>query len=131
MKELIAKRYIKALKSDSDLEFMQDVTTVFSSLAESFKDDKFVSIIESPNVNIEEKSKILLDAVKVANSKKVDNFIKILVENKRINVIPTIADELHKYIANATKIYSGVIYSDTDIDANLVEKLSTGLSKKI
>jgi F-type H+-transporting ATPase subunit delta len=81
-------------------------------------------------VNIQAKSKILLDAVKIANSKKVDNFIKILVENKRINVIPTIADELHKYIANATKIYSGVIYSDTDIDANLVEKLSTGLSKK-
>lgn len=130
MEELIAKRYVKALKSGADLESMQNMTTVFAELAKSFKNDKFIQIVSSPNVNIKEKSTILLDAVKEANSSKIDNLIKLLVENKRINVIPAIADELKKDVANSTKIYEGVVYSDTKIDTKLIEDLSSGLSKK-
>jgi F-type H+-transporting ATPase subunit delta len=130
MEELIAKRYIKALKSTSDLESMQGITTIFSALAESFKNDKFVNIIDSPNVDIKDKSKILLDAVKKANSNKLNNFIKLLVEKKRINIIPAIASELKKDLAKSTKNYEGVIYSDSDIDTKLIEELSAGLSKK-
>jgi len=130
MEELIAKRYIKALKSNSDLESMKNMTTVFSTLAQSFKNDKFIQIIDNPNINISDKSKILLDAVKNANSSKINNFIKILVENKRINIIPAIANELKKDIAVSTKTYEGVIYSNTDINIKLIEDLSAGLSKK-
>ncbi len=130
MEELIAKRYIKALKSSSDLESMKEMTTIFSALAESFKNDKFLNIIDNPNVNVKDKSTILLDAVKKANSTKINNLIKLLVENKRINIIPAIAKELQKDVANSTKIYEGVVYSDTDIDMKLIEDLSAGLSKK-
>jgi len=130
MEELIAKRYIKALKSNADLESMQNMTTIFSVLAESFKNDKFVTIIDSPNIDVKDKSKLLLDAVKEANSNKVNNFIKLLVENKRINIIPAIAKELKKDLAKSTKNYEGVVYSDTDIDAKLIGDLSAGLSKK-
>ena len=130
MEELIAKRYVKALKSSSDLESMKDMTIIFSALAESFKNDKFLNIIDNPNVNVKDKLTILLDAVKAANSSKINNFIKLLVENKRINILPAIANELQKDIANATKTYEGVIYSDTDIETKLIEDLSAGLSKK-
>jgi len=130
MEELIAKRYIKALKSNADLESMKNMTTIFSALAESFKDASFINIIDNPNVATKDKSKILLDSVKEAKSKTVDNFIKLLVENKRINIIPAIAREMKKDVAHSTKTYEGVIYSDTTIDQGLVEKLSSGLSKK-
>lgn len=130
MEELIAKRYIKALKSDADLEFMQSTTSIFSALAESFKNNKFVTIIDSPNVDVKEKSKLLLEAVKEANSSKVNNFIRLLVENRRINIIPAIAKELKKDVAKSTKNYEGVIYSDSDIDTKLIDDLSAGLSKK-
>jgi len=130
MEELIAKRYIKALKSGSDLESMQTMTTIFSALAEAFKNDKFVGIIDNPNIDVNNKSKILLDAVKEAGSNKVNNFIKLLVENKRINIIPAIASELKKDVAKSTKNYEGIIYSDTDIDTKLIDDLSAGLSKK-
>ena len=130
MEELIAKRYIKALKSNADLESMQNITTVFSALAQAFKNDKFVNIIDSSNVDVKEKSKLLLDAVKEVDSQKVNNFIKLLVENKRIQIIPAIANELKKDLAKSTKNYEGVIYSDSDIDTKLIEDLSAGLSKK-
>jgi len=130
MEELIAKKYIKALNTDSDLVTMQNVSEVFSVLADSFSNDKFVSIISNPNVAAADKSVILLDAVKSAQSDKINNLIKLLVENKRINIIPAIAKELEKNIANTTKTYNGIIYSDSDIDAKVITELSNGLNKK-
>jgi len=130
MEELIAKKYIKALNAGSDLEAMQGVADVFSVLADSFNDEKFVSIVTNPHVNGSDKSTILLEAVKSAKSEKIDNLIKLLVENKRINIIPAIANELKKDIANSTKTYEGIIYSDSDIDAKVINELSNGLNKK-
>lgn len=130
MQELIAKRYIKALTSGSDVASIENMTTLFTALADAFKNDKFVSIVNNPIVSNSDKLSILLDAVKSANSNNINNFIKLLVENKRINIIPAIAAELKKSLANATKIYSGLVYSDSDIDSSVIDQLSSGLSKK-
>ena len=130
MEELIAKKYIKALKASADLESMTNITTVFSALAESFKDEKFIKIINNPNVLPAQKQEILLEAVKSAKSNQIDNLIKLLVENKRINIIPAMAIELIKDVANSTKTYGGLISSNSDIDAKVVAELSGGLSRK-
>jgi len=130
MEELIAKKYIKALKTSSDVEAMQNITDVFSALAQSFSDDKFVSILVNPHVGSVDKSNILLEAVKPASSDTVNNLIKLLVENKRIDIIPAIAKELQKDMAKATKTYEGIIYSNDDIESNVMTDLSNGLSKK-
>jgi F-type H+-transporting ATPase subunit delta len=130
MEELIAKRYIKAVNDGADIASIQNMSDIFSTLAESFKDEKFLQIIESSNVTMSDKSDILLDAVKSANSSKVNNLIKLLVEKRRISIIPAIAKELKKDLAASTKTYSGIIYSDSEIDAKVMKELSDGLSKK-
>jgi len=130
MEELIAKRYIKALLTDSDIAFAQAVTIVFEALANSFENEKFSKIIASSDVNADEKISLLLDIVKPVNSQKVDNFIKLLVENKRIDIIPAIAEELRKNLANMTKTYSGLVLSNTNIKAKTIKDLSKGLSEK-
>ena len=130
MEELIAKRYIKALNVSSDISSMQNITVVFASIAESFNDKKFVNIMVNPLVSSKEKLEILLAAVKPADSEDVNNLIKLLVENKRIDIIPAIASELEKNIANSTKTYTGTVYSDSAIDTKVIDELSSGLSKK-
>ena len=130
MEELIAKKYIKALKSNSDTTTMENITTIFAALAESFKDKKFEAIMVNPNVNSKDKADILLESVKSANSDKVNNILKLLVENKRINVIPAIAKELDKDMAHATKTYKGLVSSDSEIQDSVVDELSKGLSKR-
>ena len=130
MKELIAKKYIKALKATTDLEALKNISEVFSVLADSFSDEKFVSILVNPHVGSNDKSEILLAAVKSADSEKVNNLIKLLVENGRIDIIPAIAKELKKDIANQTKSYEGVIYSNSDIEERVISELSSGLNKK-
>ena len=130
MEELIAKRYLKAIKQSSDAKTMQDVALIFSVLAESFKDEKFYQIINNPDVSKTQKSDILLSSVKSADSKDVNNLIKLLVENNRISIIPAIAEIMRKDIANTSKSYSGVVYSNSDIDAKVIDGLGGGLGKR-
>ncbi len=130
MEELIAKRYIKAVKKSADIEKMQGISSIFSVLAEAFKDEKFIQIINNPDVSKSQKSEILLDAVKSTESKDVDNLIKLLAEHNRISIIPAIAEVMRKDIASTTKSYSGVVYSNSDIEPKVIEDLSSGLGSK-
>lgn len=131
MEELVAKRYIKAIESLTDLEAFENIAYIFEGLAESLSDSKVKSVIESPYVDRKEKRSLLLDCVKSANSKEVNNLISLLVEKDRINVIPAIAHEMKKIIADDKKTYSGTIYSNSDIDASTIQSISGGLSKRV
>ncbi|MCW8894226.1 F0F1 ATP synthase subunit delta [Sulfurimonas sp.] len=130
MEELIAKKYIKAIKKSSDLQTMQNMTLIFSTLAGAFNNDKFIQIINNPDVSKDQKSEILLSAVKSADSKDVENLIKLLAEHNRINIIPAIAEVMRKDVADTTKNYDGIVYSDSDIDTKVMEDLSSGLGKR-
>jgi len=130
MEELIAKKYIKAIKKSFDVASMENMASIFASLAKSFDDAKFVQVIESPNITKDQKQEIILDAVKSANSDEINNLIKLLVEHNRLNIIPAIAEVMRKDIADTTKTYTGIISSDSDIDAKVLEDLSSGLSRK-
>jgi F-type H+-transporting ATPase subunit delta len=130
MEELIAKKYIKAMINGADVATLKNLSLVFSTLANSFEDSNFSKIFENPYVDIKDKEAILLEAVKGVKSKEINNFIKLLVEKNRINLIPEIAEEMRKKLADITKTYQGVIYSDTNIDKKTIDKLSNSLSKK-
>ncbi len=130
MEELIAKRYVKAIKNSSNSTLIEEMAIIFAGLAVSFKNESFVNIINNPNINKSNKSEILLDAVKSADSNSINNLIKLLVENNRINIIPALANEMRKDVANANKSYSGFVYSDSLIDEKVITDLSNGLSKK-
>lgn len=128
--EIIAKKYIKAIKEGADSVSIENISTLFSALADAFKDDKFKNIINNPNVSRDDKAAILLDAVKSADSTAVNNLIKLIVDKKRISVIPFLAEELRKEIAHSAKSYSGIVYSDNELDAKVMQDLSDGLGKK-
>jgi len=131
MEELIAKRYIKAIKKNGlDITTMENIGVVFTALAEAFNNAKFNQIVTSPSISKKDKLSILLDAVKSAKSDVIDNLLKLLVENNRISIIPAIAEVLRKDLADSTKTYMGLVYSDSDIDANVIEDLGNGLSKR-
>jgi len=130
MEELIAKRYVKAIKNSVNMSQLEDISNIFSILAKEFDNEKFRRIITNSTVERADKLSILLDAIKPAGLKEVDNLIKLLVENNRINVIPYIAMVLNKELAASSKQYNGFVYSDTAINENVMQELSGGLSKK-
>ncbi len=130
MEELIAKRYIKALKNSSDIDALKNMSEIFSVIAESFKDQKFLQIIKNPDISQKDKSDILLDAVKSVESKEVENLIKLLAEHNRLTIIPAIAEVIRKDLANTSKTYTGIVYSDSEIDAKVMTDLGNGLGNK-
>jgi F-type H+-transporting ATPase subunit delta len=131
MEELIAKRYIKGLNQSIDASDMENISTVFSVLADAFNEPKFNQIINSKQVEAEAKVSLLLDCVKSAESDKVNNFVKLLAENGRINIIPAIASEMKKELARSKKTFSGTVSSNAEIDAATIEGLSQNLGKKV
>lgn len=131
MEELIAKRYIKALKKDADIASMEEMFSVLAGLAASFEDKRFVEVIANPYVSRDEKADMLLAAVASAKSEEINNLVKLLVEKNRISIIPALAEAMRKDIADTTKVYTGVVYSDQDIDAKIIEQLSSNISNKL
>ncbi len=130
MKELIAKKYVKALAEAFDLEMLEQVEELLEALAEALKDPKISVVLHAPEISKEKKAEILNAAVAKANMKQLENFIRLLVEHDRIDVIEDIATVLRKYIADIKKSYVGKVYSDTQIDSKVLDQLGSGLSKK-
>ncbi|MDD2357888.1 MAG: F0F1 ATP synthase subunit delta [Thiovulaceae bacterium] len=131
MEEMIAKRYVKALKNAFNVSELAEVGVVFNALAGEFKNPKFSQIMGNPNVTKNQKLAILLDATKAVESKELNNFIHLLVEEHRINVIPAISQIIEKEIAKINNTYSGIVYSNGDIDSATLSELGSGISKKI
>lgn len=130
MSELVAKRYVNAIKKDIDAKSMQALSDIFSEIALSFNNQSFKNVINNPSVKVEDKTNILLDAVKSAKSDTVNNLIKLLGEHKRLSIIPSVALVLKKELALANKSYVGTVYSNSDIDSKVIKDLSKGLGDK-
>ena len=60
MQELIAKRYIKAVRASTDIDGFENVSTVMSVIADAFDTDKFKQVLLNPTVGVDEKKKLLL-----------------------------------------------------------------------
>ena len=131
MAALIAKRYVTALLDGENAENMAVYSSVFNVLASEFENVKFVDFISSPSILSSVKEEILLAGVEKLGLEKINNFLKLLAEKNRLELIPVIADQLLKEIAVVNNAFAGKIFSDIEIDSKTVELLSSGLSKKI
>jgi len=131
MEALVAKPYVTALLDGEDAETMAAYAAVFNALTSQFENEKFVDFISSPSIASSAKEEILLAAVAKVESDKVNNFLRLLAEKNRLELIPEIAEQISKGIAVLNNAYTGKIFSDADIDSKTVEALSTGLSKKV
>ena len=131
MAALVAKRYVKALLDGENAEGMATLLAVFEALSTQFDNEKFVDIISSPSIVSSAKEEILLAAVASLKSDKINNFLKLLAEKNRFELIPEITSQLSKEMAIVNNAYTGSILSDVDMDAKTVKSLSEGLSKKV
>ncbi len=125
---IVAKRYVKALVKSSNINELKMVSQELNEIALAFSSNKFKNIILSPDINSDEKIKLILSFTK--SGKKVTNLIKILNQNDKLFTIPEIAKELKQQISNMTNNYSGVIISNFKVNRAKIKELETNLSKK-
>ena len=130
MNELIAKKYVQGLYRSLDAKSLVNAAEVLESLAKALDEEDIAVVINAPDVTQEQRIDILTSALKGAKSKELENLMKLLVENKRVELISDIAEVLKKLIANEQRKFSGLVYSDSKIDTKVLKELGDGLGKK-
>ncbi len=117
------KALLLALKEDEILEVFEAI----KKLALVAKNPKFVLLVKSPMLSIDEKVEIL-KKIAQSNNQKFANFIKILLENKRIDLLKEIYQSLYEAVCKHFNKYEGVV--EGKIEEATLKALEEKLSKE-
>ncbi|XPV69450.1 MAG: F0F1 ATP synthase subunit delta [Halarcobacter sp.] len=129
MKDLIAKRYVKALLDGRDLESATAICNELKTISSAFTQEKFVSIIASTEVKSSEKIELIISFLD-NGSDDVKNLIKLLGTNKRLDIITDIAVELESQIAKMNNSYTGIVYTNNELSTDYISSIEEQFSKK-
>jgi F-type H+-transporting ATPase subunit delta len=127
MEELIAKRYASALSSVAkDLPAILEVLNVLSEVTSS---SEVKSALTSPIISSEKKTEMILSTLGGSTDASLVNFIKILGENNRLDLIPAIAKVLNADQQRVSNEYDGVLKSASTLDEKALADLEKTLKK--
>ncbi len=129
MEELIAKRYVKALQEVLSLEELESAQEYFNAVASLFREWKVREFFASPEVDKDAKVSLLLAPIE--GNEKIANFIKVLAQKNRLDIIPAIASELATNIALAKKEFTGHVYSEYELSEDELARIADALQKRV
>jgi F-type H+-transporting ATPase subunit delta len=129
MTDLVAKRYVKALLIDADAKAITKINKELSQISLAYGESKFNEIITSSEVKNDDKVNFVLSLNEKAST-TVKNLIKLLGENKRLDIIPSIVEELENQLSIVNNNYTGVIYTNKKLKAADVKSIEGQFSKK-
>ena len=130
MNDLVAKRYVKALVDGRDNKVINSVSDKLNIISSAFADEKFNSIVSSPEVAVSAKVNLVISLVDLSNDTILSNFIKLLGEKRRLGLLPFIAKELDSLIAKMNNNYVGVVYTNQELSSDYVSSIEEQFSKK-
>ena len=127
MEELIAKRYASALSCVAkDLPAILEVLNVVSEVSNTAE----VKVaLTSPIVSNEQKTEMILATLGDNADASLVNFIKILGENRRLDLIPAITKVLNSEQQRLSNEYEGVLKSASLLDEKALNELEDTLKK--
>ena len=129
MIDLVAKRYVKALMVDRNIKSLSSVCKELKEISTAYNDDKFTVIISSTEVESSKKVELILSFIDKC-SETTTNLVKLLGDNKRLDIIPAIAEALEGQLSIMNNSYKGVIYTNEELSQNDVDALNSQFSQK-
>ncbi len=129
MIDLVAKRYVKALLIDADAKKVTKISEELSQIASAYTDDKFLEIIASSEVKNDDKVELIISLID-NSSDTIKNLIKLLGENKRLDILPSIVEELENQLSIINNTYTGIIYTNKKMLVEDVKAIESEFSKK-
>ena len=129
MIDLIAKRYVKALLEGRESASVTAIYNELNEISSAYASDKFVAIISSSEVSKADKANLVISFLsEISDSSK--NLIKVLAENKRLDIIPYIVKELETQVAIISNSYTGTVYTNKELSNEYVTSIEEKFSKK-
>jgi F-type H+-transporting ATPase subunit delta len=126
MEELIAKRYAKALSMAT--KDVKSLVAKLDVLSEALSNKEVSEVLLSPIVDSDKKTDMVLSVLKKDKDGILKNFIKVLGEKKRLDLIPAITKVLNAEIQKESNVYEGVLKSSKELDEKEIKKLEKTLS---
>ena len=130
---ILARRYAKALFS---LGKEQGTTEKYSAiLAEiaALYDDRSVGVrdaVTNPLYPIDVRQKIMAKLAELSQADTImTNFLNLLIEKKRADILPDIAHEMQVIVDKDQNISRGSIISAIELDSALLKKIQSTLEK--
>lgn len=127
MEELIAKRYATAFSSVS--KDIASIVEVLNMLSEAIGSNSVKKVLNSPIVSAEKKTEMILSALGKKADTTLVNFIKILGENGRLDLIPAIAKVLNADLQKESNQYEGILKSKETLGDKELSELEATLKK--
>ena len=124
---MIVEKYTKALMDSIEQEKLSEIYEAIKKVASVANNPKFILIVKSPIISMDEKIKFLIE-IAGNDNKKLVNFFKILLINKRIDLIKDISQNLYEKVSMLLNTYYGVV--EGKIQENILQELEKKLSEK-
>ncbi len=128
----IARPYAQAVfdlaKEQSQLQAWSDTLSLLSHVVE---DEAVKSVINDSKLLDTDKEKLILDICKKNINKEGENFVKLLIENKRLLILPFISKAFENLKANEEGSVTANIVVATKITKKETDEIIKNLEKKL
>lgn len=128
----LARPYAKAAfeqaKSEKDLSSWSKALALVAMVS---VESKVKVLFSSPNLTSEEKSAAFIGFCKEELSETQQNFLRILSENNRLDLLVQVYELFELYKSNQEKSVDVEIHSAFEVSSEIEEKLAKSLSKKL
>lgn len=131
MAELVARRYSQALfevgKEENKLDEYLEEIKLIGDVCSEYKD--FFELLKTPKISISEKKDVFEETFEGKISKEVSNFLKIILDKRRINNIFEITKEYEKLVDKHNGVVKADAYTTTPLEEETLKLLEENLSK--
>lgn len=122
---VVANRYVKALmesaKSEEENTMYEKGLKEISNLFES--NENFKNVLLNPRIENQEKLNIIKEIFPECNNEIFGNFIKLLIDEKRINIVEDISNEYTKLYDSLNKELKMKIITAMKLDDEQINEL--------
>jgi F-type H+-transporting ATPase subunit delta len=129
---ILARRYAKALFSlGKESDKTETYSEALANIAALYTPDSGVGdALTNPLYPLEARQKVMAKIAETAQADTImTNFLNLLVEKKRADILPDIAQELTIMVDQEKGISHGSVISAVEIDSALQEKIQATLEK--
>jgi len=125
----IARPYAEALFKASGAELAATADWL-DELAVISVDDQLLQFADSPKVTVTQTFDVIVGVAKTALSEKAKNFLRTVLDNGRLSVLPEIASQFRALKNAQTGSSDAVVYSAFALDAPALAELAVTLEKR-
>ncbi|MCF6187110.1 MAG: F0F1 ATP synthase subunit delta [Desulfobulbaceae bacterium] len=128
---ILARRYAKALFSlGKEQGKNENYSEALGAIAELYKDESVENALINPLYPLDARQKVMAKIAELAKADTIlTNFLNLLLEKKRADILPDIAHEMQVMVDQEQNISHGSVVSAIELDDALKEKIQQTLEK--